>query len=237
VRANVLRQHARRLGEFLQVSDGYQQFFAATQIASTSQRRQLLDPHFASRFEPEGWLADLEAEYFPATSQPHLSALEQFMFADLSLNLPSQMLTRLDRASMAHSVEARVPFLSHRMVDWAMTVPTDAKLRGRTGKYILRQAIAPWLPPDIIKRPKQGFQIPMADWLRGSFGAHAQSVWNDSGAASLGYVRPQAVDQLFAEHRAGAADHSRLLYALTVFGMWWSNAREWNGARHADAAA
>ena len=237
VRANRLRQTMRRLEELLALPDGYQQFFAATQIGSTRQRRKLLDLQFASQFEPDGWLTDLEAEYFSPASESRLSPLDQFMLADLSLNLPSQMLTRLDRASMAHSVEARVPFLSHRMVDWALTVPTDVKLRGRTGKYILRQAIEPWLPQDIIKRPKQGFQIPMANWLRGPFGVYAQSVWNDSGAASLGYVRAAAVEEMFAEHRAGTADHSRFLYALTVFGLWWSSARSITNKRRANAAA
>lgn len=236
-RANVLRQHVRRLTEFLALPDGFQQFFAATQIGAKAQRAHLLEPEFASRFEPDGWLGELEREYFPEASLRSLSALEQFMFADLTLNLPSQMLTRLDRASMAHSLEARVPFLSHRMVEWAMTVPTDLKLRGRTGKYILRRAIEPWLPADILKRPKQGFQIPMASWLHGRFGQFARETWNDSGAGALGYVRPAIVEQMFAEHRRGAADHSRILYALTVFALWWSEVQTGVTGRRANAPA
>jgi asparagine synthase (glutamine-hydrolysing) len=236
-RANVLRQHVQRLGEFMGVPDGFQQFFAATQISRGQQRAQLLEPEFAGRFEPDGWLGSLEEEYFPSPTLRSLSALEQFMYADLTVNLPSQMLTRLDRASMAHSVEARVPFLSHKMVEWGMTVPSDLKLKGRTGKYILRRAIAPWLPADILKRPKQGFQIPMADWLRGRFGKFARDTWNDSGAAQLGYVRPAAVERLFAEHSSGAADHSRMLYALTVFALWSADAKSRPVVQAADAAA
>ena len=220
-RANLLRQHARRFVEFARLPDGYQQFFAATQISSTAVRGALLQPDFAARFEGSGWLAGLEQEYFPDAPGKSLSALEQFLFADLSVNLPSQMLTRLDRPSMAHSLEARVPFLSHKMVDWALTVPTDLKLRGRTGKYLLRKAVAPWLPPGITTLPKQGFQIPMADWLRGRFGEFARAAWHDSGAAKLGYLRPAAVDRLFDEHRRGRADHSRMLYAIAVFAWWW----------------
>ena len=132
------------------------------------------------------------------------------------------MLTRLDRASMAHSVEARVPLLSHKLVDWAMTVPIEQKLQGATGKLILRRAIAPWLPPDILKRPKQGFQIPHAKWLRGDFGDYARTMWHDSGAAAAGYLDPVAVERLFDEHRRGLADHGRILYAIAVFGLWWS---------------
>ncbi|MBV9527814.1 asparagine synthase (glutamine-hydrolyzing) [Sphingomonas sp.] len=235
-RANLLRQHIQRLGEFVGLPDGFQQFFAATQISRSGLREELLDSAFAEKFEGEGWRSDLEREYFPEPALRSLSALEQFLYADLTLNLPSQMLTRLDRASMAHSVEARVPFLSHRMVEWALTVPTDLKLRGRTGKRILREAIRPWLPPEILTRPKQGFQIPMADWLRGPFGDEARSIWNDSGARDLGYLRPATVDRLFAEHRRGAADHSRILYAITVFGLWSSGESGRLSGRTADAA-
>lgn len=219
-RSNLLLQHARRFAEFIQLPDGYQQFFAATQISSRTLRRQLFSSSFSARFEGEDSYAKLEQEYFPASTVPKLSALEQFMFADLTLNLPSAMLTRLDRASMAHSVEARVPFLSHKMVDWALTVPAEFKLRGNTGKFILRRAVEPWLPADILKRPKQGFQIPMAAWLRGRFGDFAQSVWHDSGASQLGYLDTAAVERLFAEHRKSEADHSRILYAITVFALW-----------------
>ena len=225
-RVDLLRQHARRFAEFARLPDGYQQFFAATQLSTAEVRHRLLAPDFAARFEPSDWTAELEREYFPPAMTPSgLSALEQFMFADLTVNLPSQMLTRLDRPSMAHSLEARVPFLSHKLVDWALTVPTEIKLRGRTGKFILRNAIAPWLPPAILNRPKQGFQIPMAEWLRGDFGGFARSTWHDSGADTLGYFQPGAVDRLLDEHRRGRADHSRILYAATVFALWWAQAR------------
>jgi asparagine synthase (glutamine-hydrolysing) len=235
-RANLLRQHAQRFAEFVRLPDGYQQFFAATEISRRAQRQDLLEPAFAERFEGEHWLRDLEQEYFPAGGTPKLSALEQFLYADLTVNLPSQMLTRLDRASMAHSVEARVPFLSHKMVEWALTVPTDLKLRGNTGKFILRNAVKPWLPREILDRPKQGFQIPMRAWLRGAFGDFARAAWNDSGAAQLGYLRPAAVERLFEEHRRGAADHSRILYAVTVFALWWMDASAQARRAPADAA-
>ncbi|MDB5684753.1 MAG: asparagine synthase [Sphingomonas bacterium] len=235
-RLNLLRQHAQRFAEFARLPDGYQQFFAATQISRRSLRKQIYSPGFWSRQEGENSYADLERRYFGGVEANASTALEQFLFADLSLNMPSAMLTRLDRASMAHSVEARVPFLSHKMVDWALTVPPELKLRGGTGKYILRQAIAPWLPPGILKRPKQGFQMPLAAWLRGAFGGYAREVWNDSGAAGAGYLAPQAVEQLFDEHKRGQADHGRMLYAIAVFGLWWRDARAPARPALADAA-
>ena len=225
-RLNYLSQHARRFAEFIRLPDGYQQFFAATQTSSRSVRRTIYSADFAARFDGDDDHARLEGEYFPPAKVRTESALEQFLFADLTLNMPSAMLTRLDRASMAHSLEARVPFLSHRMVDWALTVPAEMKLRGTTGKFILRQAIAPWLPPSVMKRPKQGFQIPHAAWLRGAFGVFAQETWHDSGAASAGYLDVDAVDRLFAEHRRGDADHARLLYTVAVFSIWWRDSRK-----------
>lgn len=235
-RLNYLRQHAQRFGEFIALPDGYQQFFAATQISLRSLRRRVYANDFWNRHESDHSYAALEAEYFPPASAAKASAIEQFLLADLTLNMPSQMLTRLDRASMAHSLEARVPFLSHKMVDWALTVPTKLKLRDKTGKFILRNAIGPWLPPGILKRPKQGFQIPMAEWFRGSFGAFAREAWHDSGAAAAGYLDPVAVDRLFIEHNRGEADHSRMLYAIAVFGLWWLDSRSPRTLISADAA-
>ena len=220
-RLNYLRQHAQRFAEFIRLSDGYQQFFAATQISRRSLRRQLYARDFWANQEGDDPYERLEQEYFPEGCAPNASALEQFMFADLTLNMPSHMLARLDRMSMAHSLEARVPFLSHKMVDWALTIPTDLKLRGRTGKLILRNAIAPWVPPSVLKRPKQGFQVPLTDWMRGRFGDFAREVWFDSGASTAGYLDPAAVEHLFSEHRQGQADHSRILYSIAVFGFWW----------------
>ena len=222
-RLNYLRQHAQRLGEFVQLPDGYPQFFAATQISRRSVRRELYAQDFWELHEAADPYAPLEAEYFPATGVRGDSALERFLLADLTVNMPSAMLTRLDRGSMAHSVEARVPFLSHVLVDWALTVPAGLKLRGGVGKYLLRQAIAPWLPLETLKRPKQGFQMPLAKWFRGDFGDFARSAWNDSGASRAGYLEPSAVETLFRDHRAGRADHSKMLYAISVFSLWWQD--------------
>ena len=221
-RLSYLRQHARRLGEFIQLPDGYQQFFAATQISQRSVRKAIYTNDFWNKYEGEDSYGSLEAEYFSEAPKGQ-SALEHFLLADLTVNMPSAMLTRLDRASMASSVEARVPFLSHRLVEWALTVPSELKLRGNVGKFILREAIKPWLPPSILKRPKQGFQMPLAKWFRGDFGDFARTAWNDSGASQAGYLDPPAVEALFREHKLGIANHSKMLYALSVFGLWWQD--------------
>src|SRR5690606_332871 len=150
-----------------------------------------------------------------------LGPLEQFMLADVTVHMPGSLLNRLDRASMAHSLEARVPFLSHDFVDWSLTMPQEMKLRANRGKYVLRKAIEAWFPPGMIDNRKLGFQLPFAEWFRGDFSAFAREAWHDSGARRSGYLRPDAVEQLFAEHKAGLANHGRILYAIAMFSCWW----------------
>lgn len=219
---NHLRQRLRRFRNSALLPDGFSRFFAKTQITSPDLREMLYGERlrdFVQRDEYER----LRAEYFPDPEAISSDPLEQFLFADMTLNLPGAMLTKVDRATMAHSIEARVPFLSHRMADWAMQLPLDMKLRGGTGKYVVRKAVEPWLPEGVLDRKKQGFQMPLSQWFAGDFGGYARSLWHDSGAAYAGWLAPQAVERLFTEHRDGTRDHGKLLYALAMFSLWWAN--------------
>ncbi len=161
------------------------------------------------------WAAELFGEHLP--TDPLLAML----YADTTVWLPDDMLTKVDRASMAHSLEVRVPLLSHRFVDWAATVPTSLKLRGNTGKFILRRAIADWLPPNILDRPKQGFAVPIAHWLQGPLGEHALEIWQGSGIEDAGLFARGALYTLLREHRTRIADHSRIIFTLLMLAYWW----------------
>jgi asparagine synthase (glutamine-hydrolysing) len=222
-RINQLRETVRDLGEAAALDTGFQRFFSATDISGPALRRRLYQPEFWLRQAEGHDYGALEAEYFPGLNANGWRHLEQFEIADLTVHMPASLLFRLDRASMAHSLEARVPFLSHRFVDWALTVPTELKLKGGTTKHVLREAARPWLPEDVVEGRKLGFQLPFARWFEGeSFNDFARESWRASGAADAGYVRPQVVEDLFDEHRRGEANHGRLLYALTMFGLWWA---------------
>ena len=217
---NRWRQYAGRFREFVAADDGYQQLFLATQISSADVRQRLYSKALDRANERTPRM--LEQAYFSSDRGGSSSPLDEFTHADLTLNLPSQMLARLDRASMAHSLEARVPFLSHKMVEWALTIPENLKLRNGIGKYILRRAAEPWLPAEILKRPKQGFQIPLASWLRkGPVAQFMEQTIEESGVSASGYFDPAELRKLAAEHRSGAADHSRILYASLIFALWW----------------
>lgn len=218
---NYGRQLAHQFVEGARLSDGYERFFAAVFITTPDVRRKIYSPDFFERYQARDTVERRALDYFPSTDRPKLTQLEQFMLGDLTVHLPSSLCQRLDRASMAHSLEARVPFLSHRFVEWALTIPVDLKLRGGTGKYILRKAVEQWLPKGALGQRKIGFQLPFADWFMGGFNDFAREVWRSSGVAELGFLDARGVERLFDEHRSGAADHGRVLYAIGMFSCWW----------------
>jgi asparagine synthase (glutamine-hydrolysing) len=174
-----------------------------------------------AQLDPGDELERLAAEYFP--NPVSKDPVENLLYADTVMRLPDTMLTKVDRASMAHSLEVRVPFLAHTFVDFAATMPISLKLRGATGKWIVRKAVEPWLPPGALERPKQGFAVPLARWVKGDLGRYAEGAWRDMRADDAGVLDPRSVSALFSEHRAGRADRSQLLFALAMFALWWGN--------------
>ena len=216
---NHLRQRLAKIASDARLPDTFQRFLSKYQLTPRGVRAALYRPEFTAKLETGDELERLAAAYFPA--RVSTDAVEDLLYADTVVRLPDDMLTKVDRASMQHSLEVRVPFLSHVFVEFAARVPVDLKLRGTTGKYLVRQAVAPWLPPGILDRPKQGFAVPLARWVRGDLGAYAEHVWRESRADEAGALRPEAVAALLAEHRSGRADRSQMLYALAMFALWW----------------
>ncbi|OCC24120.1 asparagine synthase (glutamine-hydrolyzing) [Croceicoccus estronivorus] len=223
-RFNYLKQNARRFRTAAGLENGFQRFFQATQISTPDVRARLYEPGFLARQDGPGRFKRLAEEYFGDIDIKTLNPLEQFMLADIAVHMPRSLLLRSDRGSMAHSLEIRVPFLSHDFVDWTLTMPSAMKLQGKTGKYALRKAVEPWFPPGSFDKRKIGFQLPFGEWFRGDFSQFAQEAWHESGAMDCGLLQTAAVDQLFAEHRAGLANHGRILYAIAMFSCWWQQA-------------
>ncbi|NYE60107.1 asparagine synthase (glutamine-hydrolyzing) [Duganella sp. 1224] len=143
--------------------------------------------------------------------------LSLVQYLDLKTYLPGDILTKVDRASMAHGLEVRVPLLDHPLVEWISGLPPELKLRGGIGKYLFKQALAPHLPEELLHRQKMGFSVPLADWLRGPLRARLQrSLASPVLAASemfnMGYVH-----QLMQQHQSGLRDHSAPLWSLLMF--------------------
>ncbi len=231
---NYQLQNVRRFRDAALLDSGFQRFFAGTQITSPALRARIYHPEFWRRQDGPDAFARLEDEYFSEPEARALAPLQQFLLADLTVHMPGSLLNRLDRASMAHSLEARVPFLAHPFVDWSLTMPLDMKLKGKVGKYALRKAAEPWLPAGALDGRKLGFQLPFAEWFRGDFGDFARDTWHASGADRLGYLEAREVDAICNEHRAGQANHGRILYAITMFGCWWQEQKQ--AGREAGAA-
>jgi asparagine synthase (glutamine-hydrolysing) len=146
---------------------------------------------------------------------PARSGLDRAQYADLAFWLPGDILTKVDRTSMAVSLEAREPLLDHRLVAFAASLPEAMRVRGSVGKYLLKKALERYLPREILYRPKQGFVTPIAEWFRGPLAGAARGI--ASGAlAQTGFFDPWAIAKLAAAHVAGRADHARTLWQLLM---------------------
>src|SRR5215207_621813 len=155
--------------------------------------------------------------------------LARLQDVDRSIYLVDDLLVKTDRASMAHSLEVRVPFLDTAVTELALAVPSSRHLRGFQKKRLLRRAVVPLLPRQILHGRKRGFSIPAAAWLRGDLRAFARDVLAPDPVRAQGLFRPEAVERLLAEHEAGSADHSRQIWCLMTLGLWL----ERHGARRA----
>jgi asparagine synthase (glutamine-hydrolysing) len=158
--------------------------------------------------------------------------LNQRMHFDIRTWLPDQMLTKVDRATMAHGLEARVPFLDHRLVELAMTLPDEHKFTIRTLKRFLKTAFADRLPQELLHRRKHGFQVPVDEWLRGPLRDLARAELSPPALRAHGFFEPAPVQRMLDEHERRHRNWSKELFTLVVFQMWH---RRWLSQK--DAAA
>lgn len=176
-----------------------------------------LQAELASSFAPTPPFFSLKAYFDQCADQ---DAITQMLWVDLLTYLPDDILVKVDRMSMAVSLETRAPLLDHKLIEYLANVPTSLKLKGFTTKYLLKKLSAPFLPPHIINRPKQGFVVPIAAWFKGDMRDYVQDVLCSPIAAQRGYFRPERVRQLIDDHQRGRRDHSQELWALLMFELW-----------------
>lgn len=164
-------------------------------------------------FEPYG----LVAEAFAASDA--LDPVDAAMDVDVRTYLPSDLLVKMDIATMAHSLEARAPLLDTRIMEFAAALPSSMKVRGRTGKWLLRQAAQGWLPDVVLDRRKMGFGVPVSTWLREDLRDLTYDTLTDGTARNRPYFDAVAIDRLLEEHEGGA-DHGARIWALLCFELW-----------------
>lgn len=146
--------------------------------------------------------------------------LGHMLSVDVGMFLPDDLLTKMDIATMAHSLEARSPLLDHELMEFAAALPSHLKVRGREKKFALREAFRDSIPAEILDAPKRGFVVPMAEWLRGDLKDLSHDVLLDSTARDHGYFEPGAVRALLDRHASGAEDRSGAIWSLLVFELW-----------------
>ncbi|HOX37871.1 MAG TPA: asparagine synthase (glutamine-hydrolyzing) [Candidatus Brocadiia bacterium] len=215
-----LRRRLKRFaaGGMLTPRERYMSFI---EIFSPRARHSVYSPEMTDTLQnsaPENFLARAYAE----CSDPDF--LNATTFADLMTYLPCDLLTKVDIASMAHGLECRSPFLDHKLVEFCARLPIRFKLSlgldGLRGKRILLKAYGDILPEPVVKRPKMGFGVPIAEWLRGGFGAITREMLLSDRATARGYFRRETIERLMTEHVQGRADHGYKLWALLMLEMW-----------------
>jgi asparagine synthase (glutamine-hydrolysing) len=184
------------------------------EIFDEDTRRALLTRAGAKGSDP---LLVYRDHYAETEGAPELARLQEI---DLNVYLPSDLLVKTDRASMAHSLEARVPFLDKAVSDVALALPTSQKVRGFDKKRMLRQAVEPLLPREVTHGRKQGFSIPAAAWLRGELEPFAREALSPARVREQGWFDPDVVTAIVDRHVGGREDLSRQIWGLMAFSLW-----------------
>jgi len=149
-----------------------------------------------------------------------LPAHSRMMKLDFETYLPEDVLTKVDRMSMAHSIESRVPLLDNEVIDFAASVPASLKIHKGRRKHLLKEAVRTLLPDEILNRRKQGFGVPLGVWFRGGLSDLLSDVLTSPRTRQRGYFQPSFVDRLVEEHRSGKRDHTLRLWQLMIFELW-----------------
>ncbi|HET7694274.1 MAG TPA: asparagine synthase (glutamine-hydrolyzing) [Vicinamibacterales bacterium] len=150
-----------------------------------------------------------------------LDPLDRGLYVDVHTYMVDDILTKVDRMSMAVSLEAREPLLDHRLLEFAARVPTSLKLKEGRGKHLLRRALERKVPREILERGKQGFEAPIGEWLRGPLAPMADALLADGRLRERGIFEHREVSRLWSEHRAGRADHRHRLWQLLMLELWF----------------
>ncbi len=194
--------------------DSVQGYFQGVAILRDELRGRLFSPGF--RRELQGYDA-VEVLRRHARRAPSDHPLSLVQYLDMKTYLPGDILTKVDRASMAHALEVRVPILDHKLVEWMSGLPPELKLHGAEGKYVFKKAMEPYLPSDVLYRKKRGFSVPVAEWFRGPLRERMEQQVLGETMADTGVFDMDYLSTLVGQHVSGARDHSPALWALLMF--------------------
>jgi len=193
--------------------DSLEGYFHSVSLMTDSQRQGLYRDSFRS--ELQGYHA-LEVFRRHGRRAPAAS-LSMVQYLDLKTYLPGDILTKVDRASMAHSLEVRGPLLDHTLVEWLAGLPPEMKLRRGRGKYLFTKALEPYLSQELLYRPKMGFGVPLASWFRGPLRERLRESVLGEAMSQLGWFDRESIQRMVDQHQSGVRDHSAPLWSLMMF--------------------
>ncbi len=194
--------------------DPIEGYFHNFSILVDAQRDQLYSDAFKRQLQ--GYRA-VELFRHHAERAPTEDPLARVQYIDMKTYLVGDILTKVDRASMAHALEVREPLLDHPLIEWASGLPADFKLRGQQGKYLLKRALEPHLSNEILYRDKMGFAVPLANWFRGPLKERLRRSLLEGVLADSGLFNGDSITQLVEQHQSGRRDHSAALWSLLMF--------------------
>jgi len=214
------RKSLNRLADFMEMLSSHQGRNYAEQIKifNEMERKSLYTEEFLREVIEEDPLDYLIEKYEEADTK---DPLEKLLFLDMTTYLPEDLLVKVDIATMANSLEARVPFLDHELVEEVAKIPFRLKLRGSTAKYILKKAYSDFLPETILKRKKMGFGVPLARWFRKELKEFSREILLDPQTLGRGYFKKEGIERMLDDHTRERYDHSAKIWALLFLEMWF----------------
>lgn len=193
--------------------DGVEGYFHGVSVMSDAMRGRLFSADFKKRLQGYRAIEVMRGHARNAPEHP----LSRVQYLDMKTYLVGDILTKVDRASMAHALEVREPLLDHKLMEWWSGLSPDLKLRGTEGKYIFKKALEPHLPREVLYRPKMGFSIPLAAWFRGPLRERVRDAVLGESLAATGIFDRDYLRQMVEQHQSGRRDYSASLWTVLMF--------------------
>ncbi len=200
--------------------DSVEGYFHTVSLMGDKMRERLFSDSFKRSLQGYQAVEVLRAH---AKKCPTEDPLSRVQYLDMKTYLVGDILTKVDRASMAHALEVRVPLLDHQLVEWISGLPASLKLRGQEGKYIFKKALEPYLPDDILYRDKMGFSVPLASWFRGPLRQRIRAALLGPVLAETGIFNITFLKEMLDQHQSGRRDYSASLWSILMFEAFLRN--------------
>jgi asparagine synthase (glutamine-hydrolysing) len=209
-----------RLAAFIESisSNQVRNYAEQVKIFNAEEKENLYSPQFIQEVRESDSVEYLLGKFEEAGTN---NLIDQLLYLDINTYLPEDLLVKMDIATMANSLEARVPFLDHQFMEFIATIPSHLKLKRTVTKYILKQAFSDFLPQPILTRGKMGFGVPVSRWFRNELKDYVYEILLDSRTLNRGYFRRDGIERLLNDHTAARYDHSSKIWALLFLEIWF----------------